>query len=174
MSQENLDLVRVAREAFNRRDPDMLRGLSHEDVEFVSALAAVDADGASYHGLDTWKRYFDDMDQSWETWRIEDFEAFDGGEDRVASTFRLVGKGRHSGAVVDQRAGLAYWIRDGKLWRLRGYLDPADALEAVGCRSRRCRTRTWRSSSAPTRRWPEETRKASFERWTRTSKACRA
>jgi ketosteroid isomerase-like protein len=132
MSQDNVDLVRVARAAFNRRDFAAMRGLSHEDLEFVSALTAVDADGATYHGLDTWERYFEQMDESWEEWSVEDFEVFDADDDRLASTFRLVGKGRHSGAVVDQRAGIAYWIRDGKLWRLRSYLDPAEALAAVG------------------------------------------
>ena len=28
--------------------------------------------------------------------------------------------------------GLAYRIREGKLWRMRSYLDPAEALEAAG------------------------------------------
>jgi hypothetical protein len=54
------------------------------------------------------------MDQSWEDWRIEDFEVFDAGDDRVASTFRLVGKGRQSGAVVDHRAGIALLVSRGE------------------------------------------------------------
>ena len=42
------------------------------------------------------------------------------------------GKGKASGVPVDQRIGVAYRFRNGKLWRMRSYLDPAEALEAVG------------------------------------------
>ena len=134
MSRANVEVALRAREAFNRRDFDALESYSHEDLEFVSALTAVDAEGAAYRGLKTWESYFEVMDQSWKDWQVEDFEVFDAGEDRVVSTFRLVGTGRHSGATVDQAAGITYRIRDGKLWRMRSYLDPQEALEAVGLR----------------------------------------
>jgi ketosteroid isomerase-like protein len=29
---------------------------------------------------------------------------------------------------------MAYWLRNGKMWRVRSYFDPAEALEAVGLR----------------------------------------
>jgi ketosteroid isomerase-like protein len=134
MSQENVDLVWRLVEAFNGRDMGGLAELSHEDLEFVSVLTAVDAGGATYRGPETWTSYFAAMDETWEEWQVEDFRVFDGGEDRVAGVFRIVGTGKHSSAPVEHEIGLAYRIREGKLWRMRSYLDPAEALEAAGVR----------------------------------------
>jgi ketosteroid isomerase-like protein len=133
MSQENVDLVWGLVEAFNGRDMGRLAELSHEDLEFVSVLA-VAAGGATYRGSETWTSYFAAMDETWEEWQVEDSRVFDGGEDRVAGVFRIVGTGKHSGAPVEHEIGLAYRIREGKLWRMRSYLDPGEALEAAGLR----------------------------------------
>lgn len=46
--------------------------------------------------------------------------------------FQIAGTGQASGIPVKQAVGLAYSFRDGKLWRMRSYLDPEQALEAVG------------------------------------------
>ena len=134
MSHENVELVRSAIEAFNRRDLKALAELAHEDFEFVSVLTAVDAAGATYQGSAAWTSYFEDMDQAWKDWRAEDPQLFDGGGDRVAGLLRIVGTGRHSDAQVELAVGLSYIVRDGKLWRMRSYADPAEALEAVGLR----------------------------------------
>ena len=45
MSRENVEIVRKAGDAFNRHDLDALAALSDEDLEFVSALTAVEAGG---------------------------------------------------------------------------------------------------------------------------------
>ena len=58
MSRENVEIVQRAIDAFNRRDIRALAELSHEDLEFVSVLTAVDAGGASYHGSGAWASYF--------------------------------------------------------------------------------------------------------------------
>ena len=134
MSQENVELVRRAGEAFNRHDAEALASISDDDVEFVSALAAVETGGVAYRGPEAWGSYFAGMDEMWDGWHLEDLEVFDAGDDRVAAVFRLVGTGKGSGVPVDHRIGLAYTMREGKLWRMRSYLDPAEALEAVGLR----------------------------------------
>jgi ketosteroid isomerase-like protein len=132
VSQENVELVRRSFEAFNRRDLRALAELSDEDLEFVSVLSAVDAGGATYRGSEAWASYITDMDRTWEDWRAEDFRVFDADDDRVGAVLRLVGKGKHSGVPVEREVGLAYRIRAGKLWRMGAYLDPGDALKAVG------------------------------------------
>ena len=132
MSQENVEIVKQAGEAFNRHDAEALAAMSDDDLEFVSALAAVETGGIAYRGPSAWGRYFARMDEMWDDWRIKDLEVFDADGDRVAAAFRIVGTGKASGAPVDHRIGLAYRFRDGKLWRMRSYLDPADALEAAG------------------------------------------
>jgi ketosteroid isomerase-like protein len=130
--QENVEIVRRAQQAFNRRDLQTLAELTDEDLEFDSVLTAVDAGGSTYRGPETWARYFARMDETWEDWQVEEFRVFDAGGDRLAATCRLVGTGKSSGASVEREIGLAYRLRDGKVWRLRSYLDPLEALEAVG------------------------------------------
>ena len=132
MSQENVEVVHRAGEAFNRHDAEALAAMSDDDLEFVSALASVETGGVAHRGPRAWIAYFARMDEVWGDWRVEDLEVFDAEGDRVAAVFRLVGEGRTSGVPVDHRIGLAYTMREGKLWRMRSYLDPQEALEAVG------------------------------------------
>ena len=131
MSQENVEIVRRAAEAFNRHDIGALAELSDDDLEFVSVLT-VDAGGATYSGPEVWATYFVRMDEIWDDWRVEDFEIFDAEGDRVAAVFHIAGKGKTSGVPIDRAVGLAYTLRQGRLWRMRSYLDPKAALEAVG------------------------------------------
>ena len=132
MPETNVELARRAIEAFNRRDFDAMAEVSHEDVEFTSVLTAVDAGAATYRGTDAWTSYFAVMNQTWDAWRIEDADIRDAGGDAVAAVLRLVGTGKHSGAAVERTVGLTYRIRDGRLVNVHAYLEPADALAAVG------------------------------------------
>ena len=134
MSRENVEIVRAAIEAFNRRDLSALASASTDDLEIVSTLTAANLGGRTYRGTDAWVKYFAAMDESWKDWRIEDFEVLDAGDDRVACLCRLVGKGQHSGVPVERAVGITYQLLDARLWRIRSYLDAGEALEAVGLR----------------------------------------
>jgi ketosteroid isomerase-like protein len=127
-----VELVRRAVEAFNRQDLTELAGLSDADLEFVSVLTAVDETAAIHRGPGTWTNYFEAMNRAWREWYVDDFRVFDAGGDDVAAVFRLVGRGRQSGVPVERPIGITYRIRHGKLWRMRSYLDPAEALATVG------------------------------------------
>ena len=73
------------------------------------------------------------------TW-TEDFEDFsielerviDAGDDRVVGLFRQTATGKGSGAPVELHTGLVYELEDGRIIRMRNFLDPAEALEAAG------------------------------------------
>ena len=132
MTRKNVEFVDKVREAFNREDLRQLAEMSHDDLEFVSVFTAIDSGGATYRGPESWADYFEAIHEAWSEWQIEDFRALDVGEDRVVSLFRLIGTGRQSGVSVERDAGLAYWLRDGKMWRVRAYLDQSQALAAVG------------------------------------------
>ena len=132
MSKENVEVVRLAVDAFNRRDLATLGDLSDQDFEFVSVLTAVDAQAATYRGLDGWSRYFTDIDRVWENWHIEGLRVFDGADGGLAATFQVTGQGRQSGAAVERTVGITYRLRGGKIWRMRSFLEPTDALKAVG------------------------------------------
>jgi ketosteroid isomerase-like protein len=134
MSRENVELFYEVVEAFNREDLRRLAELSDDDFEFVSVVTAVDADGATYRGPTAWDDYFAEMRQAWDGWQVKDVKAFDAGADRVAAVFRIVGRGKSSGAVVEREVGITYRFRQGRVWRMRSFLDPKEALEAVGLR----------------------------------------
>jgi ketosteroid isomerase-like protein len=132
VSEQTVELVRGAIEAFNRRDFDALAKVCHEDFEFVSVLTAIDASGATYRGVEAWREYFVRMDETWDDWRVEDVRFFEADDDRLAVIFRLTGRGKSSGAAVEREVGASYTFRDGKLWRMHSYGEPQEALEAVG------------------------------------------
>ena len=133
MSQENVEIIRRAFEATNRGDAKAVAALCHDDVEFVSAVLASVGEG-TYRGKDAWETYFSRMRETWEEWRFEDPEIFESDDEQLVAVFRLVGVGKGSGARVERKYGLTYRFRDGTIWRMHGYLDPREALEAVGLR----------------------------------------
>ena len=130
MSQENVEIIRRSFEAVNRSDAEALAALCTDDIEFVSMLSAVEE--ASYCGKEAWKSYFSDMAKTWGDWRAEDAKIFEVDDEHLVSVFRMVGRGKASGAPVEQRVGVTYVFRDGKISQMRSYLDPTEALEAVG------------------------------------------
>jgi len=134
MSRENLEVVHRAVEALNRRDLEALAELCDEEFEFASVFTAVDAGRATYRGKYAWTTYSARMDEAWNDWRVEDLRVFDAGDDRIAAVFLLVGEGKNSGARVKRAVGATYKLRQGKLWRMRSYLNPQEALDAVGLR----------------------------------------
>jgi ketosteroid isomerase-like protein len=54
MSQENVELVHRALDAFNRRDLDAALELMHSDVEFGSRLAAMEGGYHGHEGIRRW------------------------------------------------------------------------------------------------------------------------
>lgn len=111
-----------------------LADLSHENLEIVSVLTAANLGGATYRGSEARTSYFAAMDETWAEWQVEDFHVFDGSDDRVACLCRMVGKGKRSGVPVERAVGITYQFRQAQLWQVRSYLDPGEALEAVGLR----------------------------------------
>ena len=71
------------------------------------------------------------MAQSWEAFRFEGTDFHDLG-DRVLVLGDVSGRGRASGAEVDDRWGWIVALTDGRADSLHGYLDEAQALEAAG------------------------------------------
>ena len=52
--------------------------------------------------------------------------------DRVLTLGWMVGRGRGSGVPVESPLGVLGDYRDGKCWRVRGFLDHGEALRAAG------------------------------------------
>jgi ketosteroid isomerase-like protein len=129
MSQENVEAMRAAMEAFNRRDGEGFGALLARDAEIVPVRAALE--GTVYRGPDAAAKYCAAVDESWADLRWEVEEIRDGGS-WVLALGHIRGGGRESGAVIDARAGWVAHFHDGFVTTFQTYADREKALEAVG------------------------------------------
>jgi ketosteroid isomerase-like protein len=129
MSEANVELARRGFERWTARDVEGLIELSTPDFEFVPAIAA-SVEGGSVKGPDEVRRFFVDLNETWETFRIEAAEFRDLG-DRVMTIGRLVAKGRGSEVELDHPIYSVIWIRDGRFARMQSFLDRDSAETAA-------------------------------------------
>jgi len=130
VSQENVEIVRRAMDAYNRRDVDgFLESTTEDYLLFTAVAGAVEVGGI--RGREGVRRYFDMLDEAWEEFRIIADEFRDLG-DRVLGIGRTEGRGRVGGVPVDSPYAVVADFRDGKMWRARGFLDHGEALRAAG------------------------------------------
>jgi ketosteroid isomerase-like protein len=127
MSEENVDIVREAVDAFNARDRDRLLGLMDPEIEFRSVF-----ERKTYRGLAEMVQYREDLDATLEEFHSEDDRFLDAGEDRVVYLYRIVGRGAGSGVPVSRENAILWQLRNGKLLKGVVYLDQREALEAAG------------------------------------------
>jgi ketosteroid isomerase-like protein len=95
----------------------------------VSVMLAIE--GRVFRGPQGIRRYFAILDESWDEFLIHP-NRFREVPNLVFVLGRLSGCGRTSGVTVDSEVGIVINIRDGKIARLRGFLDQGAALEAAG------------------------------------------
>jgi ketosteroid isomerase-like protein len=129
VSQENVEIVRAAVDACNRRDSAAFDALLASDATIVPVRAAVER--VTYEGADAGSQYCAALDERWEGigWEIEDMRADD---DWVLALGRIRGRGRVSGAAIDARGGWVAHVHEGLITRFQTFSDRAAALEAVG------------------------------------------
>jgi ketosteroid isomerase-like protein len=129
VSQDNVELVYRYGAALNaRKVPD---GLLAPDFVMVNAETAVtDKSYKGAAGVIEWtKDVFDAFDSGA---RFEIERVIADGDGFVVTATRISGAGARSGAPLVLRWASVFWVRDGKLARVVGYLSRGDALKAVG------------------------------------------
>jgi ketosteroid isomerase-like protein len=131
MSQENVEIVRRAVQAFNERDLARLDELSSPDFEFAPYLATL-IETTTYRGRDGLRRYFEDAGAAWEDIQVRLSDDFRDLGERIVFFGELCGRGRASGLEVQVPLAWVTEIHEGKLTLLHSYENPADALNAVG------------------------------------------
>jgi ketosteroid isomerase-like protein len=142
MSQESVDQIRKALDAFNRRDLDaMLEGIDPA----VEWSPPTELPGAStVRGHDGVRQSVADMLEAFGDLRADPERFIDLG-DRVIALYHWRGKGSGSGISVDQLevpVGMLATMRDGLVVRARFFITWDAASKPPGSRSRRCRSRT--------------------------------
>ncbi len=131
MSEENVELVRRGHEAFRDSGEEAIFEYLHADIVVtpVEELPGVE----TFHGHDGFRRFFQTMRDAFGDFGWEPQEFVDLGDHVLAET-RFFAAGRGSGIPVEAMIYNVWTIREGKVARVRGYLDRSEALEAAGLR----------------------------------------
>ena len=132
MSKENVELVESFFAAFARRDLDAAARLLHPEVEIRPALVG-GPEGIVYRGPDGNRRFWDDIDAAWTTFRIEPQEFRDLGE-LVLVLGRAIALAPASGMALDEASAWLAEVRERKIVRFRSFTNQREALEAAGLR----------------------------------------
>jgi ketosteroid isomerase-like protein len=129
MSQANVETVRRAIAAINARDIDGYLACCTENVELVTPVAVL---GAEYVGADGIRRFFTDIEDVGPDFLIEVQRVQAVGDNSVLVFMRTSATGRASGLATGTESTNVYDFVDGKISRIRIFLDRDEALQAVG------------------------------------------
>jgi ketosteroid isomerase-like protein len=118
-------------ECWNRGEFDLMLEPYAEDAVFD--ISAVFTDTAPVRGQQNMRRCWHELRETWDGLRLDPVELFDVGEQRYVVDLRLSGKGRRSGAEVDQRFAMLYTVRseDGKVISARLFSNLAASIAAA-------------------------------------------
>jgi uncharacterized protein len=129
MSQENVEVVRAAFEAFGRSDWDALVGFLDPEIEWVPTGQFVG--GQLYRGHAGVREFLDALGGEFEEFHAEP-ENFATASDVVVADTRVSGTGKRSGVPVELRFTLVVSLSNRKVIRVRNFLERQEALEAAG------------------------------------------
>ena len=128
MSQENVDLVQAAVDAFVRGDEPGLLKLVASDIIITQFPEQVDVH--DYHGHDGWRQVMADWTEMWDDWSIEILSVRELG-DLVLATAAQRGRGIGSGAPWETQVALVFTVREGLISRWQMFPSEEQAREAV-------------------------------------------
>ena len=133
MSEENVEAFKRGTAAFNRGDAEALIEISSADIEFYDVFTRMLLGGEErmYRGHQGLRDLMDDLLGAFAETHSEYSEIRDLG-DRTVGIGRLRAVGKESGAVIESGIGSVVEWKDGKVTRIRTYLDADEALEAAG------------------------------------------
>ena len=133
MSQENVEVVREAVEAFNRGDLDAVLERMHPEIEWQTPDSFPDA--ATYRGREEVREFWQTWRNTFRGFRLHLEECVPVGEDHVLATFRVSGEGTGSGVGVESPAVFQLGeVRARQVIWVGMFLTEIDALEAAGLR----------------------------------------
>ena len=129
MTEENVEIVRRAYEAFNRGGVERILEFLDPEIEW-RAWEEIARAPRVYHGHDGVREVLGVYEENFDEIRAEPHEFIDAGEQTVVP-FRLTGKAKGSGEEASFEL-VHVWTGFGVAKRLDVYSSKAEALEAVG------------------------------------------
>jgi ketosteroid isomerase-like protein len=131
MSEENVEIVRAAFDAFLSGDREKTAELVDPEVEFHGTVGGLQ-EGQIAQGQSEIDREFEEVDlEAWEERRLEAEEFIDAGDD-VVVLLHEYRRGRGSGVELEAKTAVVVAVYGGRVVRIQGYMDRDAALEAAG------------------------------------------
>jgi len=122
------DTIQALLEAWRRGDVDLALldpEVTYEDYDLP------DHAGEIYHGpvgvleaMESWSEPYEEM--------TNELQRIVGSGDCLVAIHRFRARARHTGIEFDQPTAYVYTFRDGKIIRIQGFWDPAEALAVAG------------------------------------------
>ena len=130
MSQENVEVVRNAFDAFTRGDTDGVLQRCHEDISITQPpeLPGVSRQQRGHSGV---LEAFSIWPEQWDDYYIEILRTADSG-DYVVVAARTGGRGKQSGVEVKMEFAFVFTVRDEKIVEMQIFIHEDQALEAAG------------------------------------------
>jgi ketosteroid isomerase-like protein len=129
MSQENVEVVRQALDAYTRRDVEALRALADPDVELDWSESRGWLAGV-YSGIDETLRFYGGYFEAFETIVIEPDRFIEAGDSVVVPNIARQ-RGR-DGVEVSARSTLVFTVGSRRITRICLYQETEQAFEALG------------------------------------------
>src|SRR6476469_751994 len=129
MSQENVEAMRRAIEAFNARSVEAMMAEYDPGVEFKPTLAGVT--DTPYRGEEGVREFLAATDEAFERFHLG-CEGIEDHGDYVLAVNEVQARGRASGAEIRQPLVQIAEFRDGKCVWFQSFRTSAEALKAVG------------------------------------------
>jgi ketosteroid isomerase-like protein len=143
MSQENIEVARLAYAAVSERDIEALAKLTDSEWSLTSHVQSDPRRGV-YGGHEQIAQFGAATEEAFERFELSPIEFATGSSGQIAVRHHLKAKGRGSGVELDRVPDvmLLWELRDGKVSRTTLY-NSREAIEAVGLRQKlrlgRCR-----------------------------------
>jgi ketosteroid isomerase-like protein len=133
MSQENVEIVRQAYEAFNRGDiGGAVANIAAPDFEYVST-GVIPGMEEVYRGPEGFRRFLEGFWAEFDDPQAEINEITEA-DDLVLVSLTLLGRGKQSGAEAGWSIFQLWTVRDGKAVGGQAFTSRHEALEAAGLR----------------------------------------
>lgn len=129
MSQENVDVVQQALDAYTQRNVGALRALADPDTELDWSASRGWLAGV-YKGIDEALRFYAGYFEAFDAIVIKTISFIEAGESVVVPNVAYQ-RGR-DGIEVSARSTLVFTLRDRRITRICLYQETEEALKAVG------------------------------------------
>ena len=130
MSQENVEIVRRTVDAILRGKWEEAAQLLDPHAEGHGTVGGL-SEGTVVRGVTEFRQSFEQEDaEAWDERRLAAEEFIDAGE-RVVVLVREFRRGRGSGVELETDTAVVFEVRNGRVVRIQGYMDRAEALKAA-------------------------------------------